>query len=61
MYQTAPRALSPIEAHLGAIGTASVDDQRSTQMTVRSLARIGTGIAALAAGWLTLGAPLIFW
>jgi hypothetical protein len=30
-------------------------------MAVRSLGRVATGIAALAAGWLTLGAPIIFW
>ena len=30
-------------------------------MTLRNLGRITTGIAALAAGWLTLGAPLIPW
>ncbi|MCU1500706.1 MAG: hypothetical protein JWM12_60 [Ilumatobacteraceae bacterium] len=30
-------------------------------MRARKLAHIATGIAALAAGWLTLGAPVIFW
>jgi hypothetical protein len=30
-------------------------------MAVRSLGRVATGIAALAAGWLTLGAPIIPW
>jgi hypothetical protein len=30
-------------------------------MAVRNLGRVATGIAALAAGWLTLGAPIIFW
>jgi len=30
-------------------------------MAFRSLGRVATGIVALAAGWLTLGAPIIFW
>jgi hypothetical protein len=30
-------------------------------MTTRALTRVATGIAALAAGWVTLGAPIIFW
>ena len=30
-------------------------------MAVRSLGRVATGIVALAAGWLTLGAPIVFW
>ncbi len=30
-------------------------------MAVRNLGRIAMGVAALAAGWFTLGAPVIFW
>jgi len=30
-------------------------------MALRNLGRIATGVAALAAGWLTLGAPIIHW
>ena len=30
-------------------------------MAVRRLGRVATGIVALAAGWLTLGAPIIPW
>jgi hypothetical protein len=30
-------------------------------MAVRNLGRVATGIVALAAGWLTLGAPFVAW
>lgn len=30
-------------------------------MTSRKLVRVVTGIAGLAAGWIALGAPIIFW
>jgi hypothetical protein len=30
-------------------------------MNARKLLRVATGVAALAAGWVSLGAPIIFW
>jgi hypothetical protein len=30
-------------------------------MNARKLVRMATGVAALAAGWVALGAPIIFW